>query len=181
MKVFSAQFYHRKVYSNLVCNFFYPAISNEHITVENAAFVNDLYILYQVILHILDQIRNYLIMQFIKTVARLVIILILPTLAFSQSTYLPQGSQFEHFLDRIGIKMQTNPDLNIFTCKPISRKVAVEVTEQADSLSAIYPSGEAYHLGRTDQDNAQSILTNNSEWVSGSQESFQSKHPVWNS
>jgi hypothetical protein len=128
----------------------------------------------------LDRNRYYIKMQFIKTVARLVIILILPAHAFTQSTYLPQGSQFEQFLDRIGIKMQTNPDLNIFTCKPISRKVAVEVTEQADSLSAIYPYGEAYHLGKTDQDNAQSLFANNSEWVKGSQSSFQSKHPVWN-
>src|SRR5215467_1061955 len=119
-------------------------------------------------------------MQFIKTVARHIIILILPCLSYAQSTYLPQGSQYEHFLERIGIKMQTNPDLNIFTCKPISRKVAVDVTVQADSLSALYPTSEAYHLGKTDQDNAQSLFTNNSEWVSGSQAAFQSKHPIWN-
>jgi hypothetical protein len=123
---------------------------------------------------------NYLMMQFIKTVARLVIILILPCFSFSQSTYLPQGSQYEHFLDRIGIKMQTNPDLNIFTCKPISRQMAVEVSEYADSLNTIYPYGEAYHLGKTDQTTLHSLLMNNSEWVSGSQASFQSKHPIWN-
>ena len=92
-------------------------------------------------------------MQFIKTVARLLIILFLPCFAFAQSTYLPQGSQYEHFLDRIGIKMQTNPELNIFTCKPISRKVAVNVSEYADSLSHLSPAGDAYHLGKTDQDN----------------------------
>ena len=119
-------------------------------------------------------------MQFIKTVARLLIILILPGLAFSQSTYLPQGSQYEHFLDRLTIKLQTNPDLNIFTPKPISRKMAVDVTELADSLSSVYPYGEAYHLGKTDQANAHSLLMNNSEWVNGNQESFQSKHPIWN-
>jgi hypothetical protein len=117
-------------------------------------------------------------MQFIKTVARHIIILILPCFGYCQSTYLPQGSQYEHFLDRIGIKMQTNPDLNIFTAKPLSRKVAVNVIEQADSLSIIFPEGDAMHLGKTDQSNAQSLLMNNSEWVSGSQESFQSKHPV---
>src|SRR5450755_3998615 len=119
-------------------------------------------------------------MQFIKTVARLVIILILPCSGFSQSTYLPQGSQYEHFLDRIGIKMQTNPDLNIFTCKPISRKVAVEASEYADSLSGIFPYGDSYHLTKTDQATYQSLLMNNSEWVKGSQESFLSKHPIWN-
>jgi hypothetical protein len=119
-------------------------------------------------------------MQFIKTVARLVIILFLPFAGFSQSTYLPQGSQYEHFLDRIGIKIQTNPDLNIFTCKPISREVAVEVSEYADSLNTLYPYGEAYHLGKTDQATYQSLLMNNSEWVKGNQESFLSKHPIWN-
>ena len=108
------------------------------------------------------------------------IILILPCFGYSQSTYLPQGSQYEHFLDRIGIKMQTNPDLNIFTVKHFSRIVAVEVTEQSDSLSAIFPAGDALHLGRTDQDNAQSLLMNNSEWVNGDSTSFQSKHPIWN-
>ena len=119
-------------------------------------------------------------MQFIKTVARPLIILILPCFAFSQSTYLPQGSQYEHFLDRLTIKMQTNPDLNIFTPRPFSRKMAVDVTELADSLSNIASPGETYRLGKTDQAIAQSLLMNNSEWVSGSQASFQSKHPIWN-
>ena len=94
-------------------------------------------------------------MQFIKTVARHIIILILPCFGYSQSTYLPQGSQYEHFLDRIGIKMQTNPDLNIFTVKPISRKVSVQVTEDMDSISKLFPDGDKLHLGKTDQDNAQ--------------------------
>jgi hypothetical protein len=51
---------------------------------------------------------------------------------------------------------------------------------RADSLNSIYPEGEPYHLGKTDQANAQSLLMNNSEWVTGNQESFQSKHPIWN-
>ena len=80
-------------------------------------------------------------MQFIKTVARHIIILILPCFGYSQSTYLPQGSQYEHFLERIGIKMQTNPDLNVFTVKPLSRKVSVQVSEIADSISAVAPEG----------------------------------------
>jgi hypothetical protein len=117
-------------------------------------------------------------MQFIKTVARHIIILILPCFVYSQSTYLPQGSQYEHFLDRIGIKMQNNSDLNIFTVKPISRKVAVEVTEQADSLSTVYPEVDYLHFDKTDQETAHSLFMNNSEWVSGNQASFLSKHPV---
>jgi hypothetical protein len=119
-------------------------------------------------------------MQFIKTIARLLIILILPSFGLSQSTYLPQGSPFDHFLDRLGIKLQSNPELNIHAAKYLSREVAVDATEYADSVSALYPESEAYHLGKTDQANAHSLLMNNSEWVNGSQESFLSKHPVWN-
>ncbi len=70
----------------------------------------------------MDRNRKNLMMQFIKTVASLTIILILPCIAFSQSTYLPQGSQYEYFLDRLGIKLQTNPELNIFTPKPSAVK-----------------------------------------------------------
>ncbi|MEJ0080429.1 MAG: hypothetical protein WDM78_05620 [Puia sp.] len=77
--------------------------------------------------------------------------------------------------------MQTNPDLNIFTVKPLSRKVSVEVSEIADSISAIVPAGDVLHMGKTDQDNAHSLLMNNSEWVTGSQESFKGKNPVFNS
>ena len=115
--------------------------------------------------------------QFIKTVARHVIILILPCYGLSQSTYLPQGSQYEHFLDRLGIKLQTNPELNIFTVKPLSRELAVSVSEYADSLSRFYPYDEYYHLNNVDQAMLHSLLMNNSEWVHGSQASFQSKHP----
>jgi hypothetical protein len=105
----------------------------------------------------------------------------LPVLGFSQSTYLPEGSKYEHFLDRLGILLQNNADLNGSTAKPMSRKLAVEVTEMADSLHKFYPYDDYYHLSKTDQDNLQSLLMNNSEWVSGSQASFQSKHPLWNS
>jgi hypothetical protein len=119
-------------------------------------------------------------MQFIKTVARHVIILILPIVGFSQSTYLPQGSKYEHFLDRLGILLQNNPELNIFTVKPLSRKLAVEVAEVADSLHKFYPYDNYYHLSKTDQETLQSLLMNNSEWVNGSKASFQSKYPWFN-
>ena len=119
-------------------------------------------------------------MQFIKTVARHVIILMLPVFGFSQSTFLPEGSKYEHFLDRLGILLQNNPDLNVFTPKPISRKLAVDLSEMADSLNKFYPYDDFYHLSKTDQSTLQSLLMNNSEWVSGSKASFQSKYPLWN-
>jgi hypothetical protein len=78
------------------------------------------------------------------------------------------------------ILQQTNPDLNISTAKPLSRKIAVQVAEKADSLLRFYPYDEFYHLSRIDQYNLGSLLLNNSEWVSGNKDSFQSKKPLWN-
>jgi hypothetical protein len=118
-------------------------------------------------------------MQFIKTVARHVIILCLPAIGLSQSTYLPEDSKHDHFLERMDILLQKNPDLNVFTPKPLTRKLAVQVAEMADSLHKFYPYDEFYHLSKTDQANLQDLLMNNSEWVTGSKESFKSKHPLW--
>lgn len=130
--------------------------------------------------------------QFKKTLVRRWIILLLPaavsliasilspTSGFAQSTFLPQGSKFEHFLDRMEILQQTDPELNIATAKPISRKQAVRVAEIADSLHKFYPYDEFYHLSKIDRYNLGSLLLNNSEWVTGSKDSFQSKKPIWN-
>ena len=118
--------------------------------------------------------------QFIKTLLRLLIILLLPEFGIAQaSTYLPQGSTSDHFLDRLGILMQSNPDLNIFTPKPLSGKVAVSVSELADSLFRANPIENHLQLSAVDQFNLQDLLMNNTEWVTGSKESFKSKHPIW--
>ncbi|HMH32688.1 MAG TPA: hypothetical protein VK543_06640 [Puia sp.] len=117
--------------------------------------------------------------QFIKTILRLSIILFFPLFGLAQSTYLPQDSKYDHFLDRMGILLQNNPDLNIFTAKPLSRKLAVQVSETADSLSRFFPYDDFYHLSKVDQSNLHDLLMNNSEWVSGGKESFKSKHPLW--
>ena len=128
--------------------------------------------------------------QFIKTMVRHSIILSLPVLLLSlflspakiyaQSTFLPQGSKFEHFLDRMEILQQTDPELNITTVKPISRKSAVRMAELADSLAKFYPYDDYYHLSRVDQASLASLLMNNTEWVNGSRDSFQSKRPWLN-
>jgi len=117
--------------------------------------------------------------QFKKTILTRFIILLVPTLSLAQSTYLPLHDKSYDFLDRLGILLQTNPDLNLSICKPISRKMAVQVAETADSLSRNYPYDEYYHLSRTDQSNLQELLMNSSEWVPGNQDAFKSKHPLW--
>jgi hypothetical protein len=117
--------------------------------------------------------------QFKKTILTRFIILLCPVLSLAQSTYLPLHDKSDHFLERLDILMQTNPDLNVATFKPISRKIAVEVAELADSLSHAFPYDDYYHLSRTDQYNLQELLMNNTEWVSGNQDAFKSKHPIW--
>ncbi len=125
--------------------------------------------------------------QFIKTLARHRIILLSPALLIpflflsftgsAQSTFLPQGSKFEHFLDRMEILQQTDPDLNITTVKPISRKSAVRMAELADSMHKFYPYDDFYHLSVIDRKNLTSLLMNNSEWVTGPKDSFVSRRP----
>jgi hypothetical protein len=85
-------------------------------------------------------------MQFIKTLVRLLIILGLPAFSYAQSTFLPQGSKFEHFLDRMEILQQRDAELNITTDKPVSRRMAVRLSELADSMYKFYPYDEIYHI-----------------------------------
>jgi hypothetical protein len=128
--------------------------------------------------------------QFIKTLARHRIILLSPALLLpffllplagsAQSTFLPQGSKFEHFLDRMEILQQTDPELNITTVKPISRKSAVRIAEIADSMHKFYPYDDFYHLSPIDRKDLASLLMNNSEWVTGGKDSFTSKRPWFN-
>ncbi len=99
---------------------------------------------------------------------------LLPAVSQAQSTFLPQGSKYDHFLDRLEILQQTNPDLNISTAKPISRKLAVRVAELADS---IHKAGGINHFSKVDEQNLSSLLMNNIEWVTGNKDSFISKRP----
>src|ERR1700722_355237 len=104
-------------------------------------------------------------MQFIKTLLRRQInlaglLFLLPAVGFSQSSFLPQGSTYDHFLDRMQILQQTNPTLNFSSDRPISRKIAVRMAEMADSLSTHYPYDEYYHLSPVDRATLRSLLLN---------------------
>jgi hypothetical protein len=116
--------------------------------------------------------------QFRKTIVRLCIIFVFPSAGFAQSTFLPQGSKSEHFLDRMEILLQTNPELNISTAKPISRKLAVDIAQMSDSLHHFYPYDYFYRLSKIDQYNLHDLLMNNIEWVNGKKDSFNSKKPL---
>jgi hypothetical protein len=136
--------------------------------------------------------------QFIKTLVRRRIILrltpgrlalitttllltaLLPVLSRAQSTFLPQDSKFDHFLERMDILQQTNRDLNLSIDKPISRRLAVSVAHIADSLHKKFPYDDIDHLSKVDQANLSSLLMNNIEWVTGDRKAYLSKRPWFN-
>ena len=114
-------------------------------------------------------------MQYIIKTFVGILILSVPILGNAQSSYLPQGHKHQQFLDRLEILLQKNPDLNVATVKPLSRRIAVRIAEYADS--ADYSSGM---LSNVDQHNMQSLLMNNAEWVEGDKSEFESRNSLWN-
>lgn len=115
-------------------------------------------------------------MQFIIKTLPVCFILFLPIIAISQSTYLPEGHKHQQLLDRLDIKLQRNADLNVLTPKPISRKIAVRIAEEADSMGLADPG----LLTDVDVYNIHNLRMNNSEWATGDKSSFQSKKPLFN-
>jgi hypothetical protein len=101
-----------------------------------------------------------------------------PATASAQSSFLPQGSSYDHFLDRMQILQQTNPTLNFSSDRPFSRQIVVRMAEMADSLHKAYPYDEYYHLSPADQSTLYSLLLNNIEWVRANKDTFAGKRPV---
>jgi hypothetical protein len=127
-------------------------------------------------------------MQIIKSFFKL-IIFVCPLGAAAQSTYLNQGAKEARFIDRLEIKQQTNTDLNFSTLRPFNRKYIVREAIFLDSARMGYKDStgvdkykEWTDLSLTDVDeyNLQSLLMNNSEWVTTSKENFLSKKPLFN-
>ncbi|MDQ6843702.1 MAG: capsule assembly Wzi family protein [Bacteroidota bacterium] len=126
-------------------------------------------------------------MQILKSLSAL-LLLIFPFISKAQTTYLPEGAKEYQFIDRLEIKQGNFTDLNYSTIKPYSRKAIVEEAEYLDSgrlennnsLTGNDTQNKwaGLNLSKVDEYNIQSILMNNSEWVSGSKESFLSKHPI---
>ncbi len=109
-------------------------------------------------------------MQIIKSLIKL-FVFICPVTAFSQSTYLMQGTKEYHFIDRLEIKQQKNTDLNFSSLKPYNRKAIVEQAQLIDSARTA-------RFTKVDEYNLQSLFMNNSEWVSRPADYFKSKRPV---
>src|SRR6185312_14008325 len=125
-------------------------------------------------------------MQIIKSVITLAIFFY-PITIFAQTTYVPEGSKEYHIIDRMEIKQGKNTDINFSTLKPYSRRAIVQEAEYIDSVNRESDSlttdaqeeNSGSNLSQVDQYNLHSLLMDNSEWVSGSKESFLSKNPIW--
>ena len=128
-------------------------------------------------------------MQIIKSFFKL-IIFIFPLGAAAQSTYLNQGAKEARFIDRLEIKQQTNTDLNFSTLRPFNRKYIVKEATFLDSARMGYKDSTGVDkykdwtdldLTAVDEYNLQSLLMNNSEWVTTPKESFLSNKPLFKS
>ncbi|MEO6639432.1 MAG: hypothetical protein ABIN25_14225 [Ginsengibacter sp.] len=126
-------------------------------------------------------------MQIFKRLTYLVFICSFTSQA--QTTYIPEGSKEYNIIDRLEIKQGNFTDLNYSTIKPYSRKAIVAEAEYFDSARLGYfgsltenekNSWAGLNLSKIDEYNLHSVLMNNSEWVTGSKESFLSKKPVLN-
>ena len=127
-------------------------------------------------------------MQIIKSLLKL-FIFIFPVSVAAQSTYLNQGARETHFIDRIEIKQQKNTDLNFSALRPFNRKYIVQEVEFLDSARLGYRDSTGVDkykewtdldLTSVDEYNLQSLLMNNSEWVTVPKENFLSKKPLLN-
>jgi hypothetical protein len=139
-------------------------------------------------------------MQIIKSLIKL-LVFICPMTAMAQSTFLPEGDKGYHTMDRLEIKYGHNTDSIFSSDKPYSRKNLVAQVEFIDSVnnSYKYPSdtigkgltpedsiaavkkflkGNRLKLSKVDEYDMNSLLMNNTEWVTGSKTSFQSKTPI---
>ncbi|HRE50103.1 MAG TPA: hypothetical protein PK339_01690 [Flavitalea sp.] len=81
--------------------------------------------------------------------------------AGAQSNSFMQGDKHLQFLERLEIMLQQNPELNLYSAKSISRRLAVGISGLQDSSSG----SPSIKLTKTDQQNLQSLLRNNAEWV----------------
>lgn len=112
-------------------------------------------------------------MQIIKSLITLLVIFY-PAFIFAQTTYLPEGSKENDLIERMEIKQGKNTDLNFSSVKPYSRRAIVEEAEYSDSINHV----GGFDLTPVDEYNLHSLLMNNSEWVTGSKETFLSKKPI---
>ena len=106
-------------------------------------------------------------MQYKQTLVRL-IILILPIISYSQTTYIPIDSKDNILIERLEIKAQSDSVLNFSKTKPFSRKSFISHIGRMDS---------SLIGSKTDQYNYYSLMADNLEWATGDRLNYLSKKP----
>src|SRR5258705_12608019 len=99
-------------------------------------------------------------MQFKQT---LLILILCPVFAFSQSTYLPQGAKENIIIERLEILGQKDSILNFSKTKPLNR---LQVVRGVMGFKQHYPG---VILSKTDEYNLQRLYLNNIEYLPDSQ------------
>jgi hypothetical protein len=125
-------------------------------------------------------------MQFKQTAVRL-LLLLFPTVAFSQTTYLPQDARENILIERLEIKSQRDSVLNFSKIKPYSRKQFIPVLDKyfratiPDSAASLddtsfQKSVAAVRMSSVDEYNMRIALMGSSEWTN---QKFASKKIFW--
>src|SRR5262245_2650176 len=114
-------------------------------------------------------------MQFKQT---LLILILCPAFAFSQTTYLPQGDKQNILLERMEILAQNDSILNFSKTKPYSKKSTFfdlmnvyqminhpDVDRNDPVLSRLNNLANKISSSRVDVYNLKSAVLNNQEWI----------------
>jgi hypothetical protein len=104
-------------------------------------------------------------MQYKETLVRL-LLLFVPSVALSQTTYLPQSAKENILLERMEIKAGTDSILNFSKTKPFSRSQYIPALQRLDSIAA---------LSKVDAYNLYTAQLSNIEYAFGRRDSFLSK------
>src|SRR5688572_30100944 len=156
---------------DLRSNFFYPAIFNKQVGSLYTAFIDNLYILYQVILHNLSAKSKPkpIPMQFKQTLVRLAFI-IFPLSLFSQTTYIPFGDKSNWLIERLEIKNKQDSVLNFSKTRPFNRARIVE------TFRRLYEHPDSNKLSTVDRYNLGRFWINNIEFLQDKNR-FNSRNP----
>lgn len=116
-------------------------------------------------------------MQFKQT---LLILVLCPAFAFSQSTYLPQGSKENIIIERLEILGQKDSILNFSKIRPLNRgQVAKTLNEFGSRNEMSFWSDKVNTLSKVDWYNLDGVIKNNLEYFPDSAtEKFKSKKPI---
>lgn len=115
-------------------------------------------------------------MQFKKYLPTLAVVLS-PLMGWAQTTWLPRGDKQEIILDRLEIKAQKDPLLNLSKTKPYSREFFVPAVRNYLNADSALDA----HLTKVDKYYVKSLLANNLEWLPEEErEHYRSKKLVGN-